>query len=61
MKTRGYDRRRRGARGSGYAVHARDVMLQVFLWAMERGHKLAKAAELVCPTSIANFELPTMC
>lgn len=38
------------------AVHAREVVLQVFRWAVERGQKVENPAELVRPTSIAKFE-----
>lgn len=38
------------------AVHAREVMLQVFRWAIERGQKVENPAELVRPTTIAKFE-----
>ena len=38
------------------AVHAREVVLQVFRWAIERGQKVENPAELVRPTSIARFE-----
>lgn len=38
------------------AVHAREVVFQVFRWAMERGQKVENPAELVRPTSIARFE-----
>ena len=33
------------------AVHAREVMLQVFRWAIERGQKVENPAELVRPTT----------
>ena len=38
------------------AVHAREVVLQVFRWAIERGQKVENPAELVRPASIAKFE-----
>lgn len=38
------------------AVHAREVMFQVFRWAIERGQKVENPAELVRPTTIARFE-----
>ena len=38
------------------AVHAREVVLQVFRWAIERGQKVENPAELVRPTTIAKFE-----
>lgn len=38
------------------AVHAREVVFQVFRWAMERGQKVENPAELVRPTAIARFE-----
>ncbi len=38
------------------AVHAREVVLQVFRWAVECGQKVENPAELVRPTSIAKFE-----
>ena len=34
------------------AVHAREVVLQVYRWAIERGQKVENPAELVRPTSI---------
>ena len=37
-------------------MHAREVMLQVYRWAIERGQKVENPAELVRPTSIAKFE-----
>src|SRR5690606_11129442 len=44
----------RGAPAS--AVHVREIVLQVFHWALERGQKVENPAELVRPTSIARFE-----
>ncbi|MDR3088113.1 MAG: tyrosine-type recombinase/integrase [Azoarcus sp.] len=38
------------------AVHVREVVMQVFRWAIERGHKGENPAEMVRPTSIAKFE-----
>ena len=38
------------------AIHAREIVLQVFRWAIERGQKVENPAELVRPTSIARFE-----
>ncbi|WP_027793637.1 tyrosine-type recombinase/integrase [Paraburkholderia acidipaludis] len=38
------------------AVHAREVVLQVFRWAVERGQRVENPAELVRPASIAKFE-----
>lgn len=38
------------------AVHAREVVFQVYRWAIERGQKVENPAELVRPTSIARFE-----
>lgn len=38
------------------AVHVRDIVLQVFRWAIERGQKVENPAELVKPASIAKFE-----
>lgn len=38
------------------AVHAREVVLQVYRWAIERGQKVENPAELVRPTTIAKFE-----
>ncbi|AKX44649.1 integrase [Thiopseudomonas alkaliphila] len=38
------------------AVHAREVVLHVFRWAIERGQKIENPAELVRPSSIARFE-----
>lgn len=37
------------------AVHARDIVLQVFKWAQLRGEKVENPAENVPPTSIARF------
>ncbi len=45
------------ARGApATAVHAREVVLQVFRWAKERGEKVDNPALLVRPTAIATFE-----
>ncbi|WP_456304445.1 hypothetical protein [Aristophania vespae] len=38
------------------AVHTREVMFQVYRWAIERGQRIKNPAELVCPTSIVEFE-----
>ena len=38
------------------AVHARELVLQIFRWAIERGQKVDNPAELVRPASIARFE-----
>lgn len=38
------------------AVHAPDIVLQVFRWAVERGQKVENPAEQVRPTSIARFQ-----
>jgi hypothetical protein len=38
------------------AVHSREVVLQVYRWAIERGQKVQNPAELVRPASIAGFE-----
>lgn len=38
------------------AVHVREVVLQVYRWAIERGQKVENPAELVRPASIARFE-----
>lgn len=38
------------------AVHAREVMFQVYRWAIERGQKVQNPAELVRPSTIAKFE-----
>lgn len=38
------------------AVHVREVVSQVYRWAIERGQKLENPAELVRPTTIARFE-----
>lgn len=44
------------ARGApSVAVHARDIVLQVFKWAQLRGEKVENPAESVPPTSIARF------
>ncbi|WP_323018026.1 tyrosine-type recombinase/integrase [Castellaniella sp.] len=45
------------ARGApATAVHTREVVLQVYRWAIERGQKVKNPAMLVRPTSIAQFE-----
>ncbi|MCB6184248.1 tyrosine-type recombinase/integrase [Leeia sp. TBRC 13508] len=44
----------RGAPAS--AVHAREVILNVFRWAIERGEKVRNPAEDVRPSTIARFE-----
>lgn len=38
------------------AMHARELVLQIFRWAIERGQKVENPAELVRPASIARFE-----
>ena len=38
------------------AVHARDVVLQVYRWAIERGQNVENPAEMVRPATIARFE-----
>ena len=38
------------------AVHVREIVMQVFRWATERGQKIENPADLVRPTSIARFE-----
>lgn len=38
------------------AVHAREIVFQVYRWAIERGQKVENPAELVRPTTIAKFE-----
>lgn len=38
------------------ALHAREVVAQVYRWAMEHGQKVENPAELVRPASIARFE-----
>lgn len=38
------------------AVHVREIVMQVFRWAIERGQKVENPADLVRPTSIAKFE-----
>lgn len=38
------------------AVHAREIVLQVFRWAIERGQKVDNPAKLVRSSSIAKFE-----
>jgi integrase len=45
------------ARGApATAVHAREVVMQVFRWAIERGVKVENPADLVRPATIAKFE-----
>lgn len=45
------------ARGApATAVHAREVLFQVYRWAMERGQKVENPAEMVRPATIARFE-----
>ncbi len=45
------------ARGApATAVHSREVVMQVFRWAIERGQKVENPADLVRPTSIATFQ-----
>lgn len=39
------------------AVHAREIVLQAYRWATERGQKVENPADLVRPASIARFEL----
>src|SRR5690606_423145 len=38
------------------AVHAREIVLQVYRWAIERGQKVENPAERVRPTPIPSFE-----
>lgn len=38
------------------AVHAREIVLQVYRWAIERGQTVDNPADLVRPASIAKFE-----
>jgi integrase len=38
------------------AVHVREIVMQVFRWAIERGQRVENPADLVRPTSIARFE-----
>lgn len=38
------------------AVHVREVVLQIYRWAIERGQKVENPADMVRPTSIARFE-----
>lgn len=38
------------------AVHTRDIVLQVYRWALERGQKVENPADLVRPATIARFE-----
>ena len=45
------------ARGApATAVHVREVVSQVYRWAIERGQKVDNPADMVRPTSIARFE-----
>lgn len=45
------------ARGApATAVHTREIVFQVYRWAIERGQKVENPAELVRPTTIAKFE-----
>ncbi|WP_317929093.1 tyrosine-type recombinase/integrase [Halioxenophilus sp. WMMB6] len=45
------------ARGApATAVHAREVVMLVYRWAIERGQKVENPADLVRPSSIARFE-----
>lgn len=37
------------------AVHAREVVMQVYRWAIDRGQKVENPADMVRPTSIAKF------
>ncbi|AMP05983.1 tyrosine-type recombinase/integrase [Collimonas pratensis] len=38
------------------AVHVREIVSQVYRWAIERGQKVVNPADLVRPTTIATFE-----
>jgi len=38
------------------AVHTRDIVLQIYRWAIERGQKVENPADMVRPSSIARFE-----
>ena len=38
------------------AVHVHEIVLQVFRWAIERGHRVENPADLVRSASIAKFE-----
>lgn len=38
------------------AVHSREVVMQVYRWAVERGQKVENPAELVRPSAIARFQ-----
>lgn len=38
------------------AVHSREIVFQIYRWAIERGQKVENPAELVRPTTIAKFE-----
>lgn len=45
------------ARGApATAVHAREILMLVYRYAAERGHKVENPADMVRPTSIARFE-----
>lgn len=37
-------------------MHVREIVLQVYRWAIERGQKVENPADLVRPASIAKFE-----
>lgn len=43
-------------RAPATAVYAREIVLQVYRWAIERGQKVGNPADLVRPASIAKFE-----
>jgi integrase len=38
------------------AVHVREIVMQVYRWAIERGQKIENPAEMVKPKAIARFE-----
>lgn len=38
------------------AVHSREIVLQIFRWAIERGQKVENPGEMVRPATIARFE-----
>jgi hypothetical protein len=44
----------------GDAVHSREVVLQTFRWAIERGQKVEKPAESLRPASIVGSSLETL-
>jgi integrase len=46
----------RGAPATATAVHSREVVLQVYRWAIERGQRVDNPADRVSPKSIARFE-----